>query len=112
MPVLLVAEHTNAALGSATAKALTAAKLIDAEVHVLVAGHNCGPAAAQAASGDESLGFELPEGSSHDACRNIAFRRQSHHAWQATAPAAFSNPLAEVIDGLFTNGEKTDRLHE
>ena len=59
MPVLLVAEHTNAALGSATAKALTAAKLIDAEVHVLVAGHNCGPAAAQAASGDESLGFEL-----------------------------------------------------
>ena len=49
MPVLLVAEHTNAALGSATAKALTAAKLIDAEVHVLVAGHNCGPAAAQAA---------------------------------------------------------------
>lgn len=49
MPVLLIAEHTNAALGSATAKALTAAKAIDADVHVLVAGHNCTPAAAQAA---------------------------------------------------------------
>jgi electron transfer flavoprotein alpha subunit len=49
MPVLLIAEHTNAALGSATAKALTAAKAIDADVHVLVAGHNCAPAAAQAA---------------------------------------------------------------
>jgi electron transfer flavoprotein alpha subunit len=49
MPTLLVAEHDNKSLKDATAKALTAAKAIGAEVHVLVAGANCGPAAAAAA---------------------------------------------------------------
>lgn len=49
MPVLLLAEHNNAALGSATAKALTAANAIDQDVHILVAGHNCAAAAAAAA---------------------------------------------------------------
>ncbi|MFA5951275.1 MAG: FAD-binding protein [Hyphomicrobium sp.] len=48
MAILLVAEHTNSALGSATAKALTAAKAIGGDVHVLVAGHDCSAAAASA----------------------------------------------------------------
>ena len=41
MPTLLLAEHNSTALKDATAKALTAAKAIGGEVHVLVAGHNC-----------------------------------------------------------------------
>jgi electron transfer flavoprotein alpha subunit len=49
MPTLLVAEHDNRSLKDATAKALTAATAIGGEVHVLVAGKNCGPAAAAAA---------------------------------------------------------------
>ncbi len=49
MPVLLIAEHTNSALSGATAKALTAAKALGGDVHILVAGHNCGAAAATAA---------------------------------------------------------------
>jgi len=49
MAVLLIAEHTNSALGGATAKALSAALALGGDVHVLVAGHNCG-AAAEAAS--------------------------------------------------------------
>ncbi len=49
MAVLLIAEHDNASLKDATHKALTAATAIGADVHVLVAGHNAGPAAAQAA---------------------------------------------------------------
>jgi electron transfer flavoprotein alpha subunit len=49
MPTLLLAEHDNAALKDATNKALTAAKGIGAEVHILVAGHNC-QAVAQAAA--------------------------------------------------------------
>jgi len=52
MPTLLVAEHDNKSLKDATAKALTAAKAIGAEVHVLVAGKDCGPAAAAAAKLD------------------------------------------------------------
>jgi len=49
MPTLLVAEHDNKSLKDATAKALTAAKAVGAPVHVLVAGKDCGPAAAAAA---------------------------------------------------------------
>ena len=49
MATLLLADHTNAALGSATAKALTAASALGANVHILVAGHNC-QAAAEAAA--------------------------------------------------------------
>ena len=49
MAVLLLAEHSNSALSGATAKALTAAKDIGSDVHVLVAGHDCA-AAAEAAS--------------------------------------------------------------
>jgi len=49
MPTLLVAEHDNASLKEATSKALTAAKGLGADVHVLVAGEGCA-GAAQAAS--------------------------------------------------------------
>ena len=49
MPTLLVAEHDNKSLKDATAKALTAATALGAEVHVLVAGKDCRPAAAAAA---------------------------------------------------------------
>lgn len=49
MPVLLIAEHSNDALNGATAKALTAAAQFGGDVHVLVAGQNCRPAAEQAA---------------------------------------------------------------
>jgi electron transfer flavoprotein alpha subunit len=41
MATLLVAEHDNKMLKDATAKALTAAKQLGAEVHVLVAGKDC-----------------------------------------------------------------------
>ena len=49
MAVLLVAEHDNKSLKDATSKALTAARQIGGDVHVLVAGHNCRPAAEAAA---------------------------------------------------------------
>jgi electron transfer flavoprotein alpha subunit len=52
MPTLLLAEHDNASLKDATSKALTAAKLLGADVHVLVAGYNCKPAAEAAAKLD------------------------------------------------------------
>ncbi|MGE0024747.1 MAG: electron transfer flavoprotein subunit alpha/FixB family protein, partial [Hyphomicrobium sp.] len=49
MAILLVADHSNTALGSSTAKALTAALAIGSDVHVLIAGHGA-QAAAEAAS--------------------------------------------------------------
>jgi len=50
MTTLLIAEHDNATLSPETAKALTAAAALGEPVHVLVAGHEAGPAAAAAAA--------------------------------------------------------------
>src|SRR5580704_3550318 len=52
MPTLLLAEHDNKTLKDATNKALTAAKAIGAEVHVLVAGSGCKAVAEAAAKLD------------------------------------------------------------
>jgi len=52
MTTLLVAEHDNKSLKDATAKALSAAKQLGGEVHVLVAGKGCRPAADAAAKLD------------------------------------------------------------
>jgi electron transfer flavoprotein alpha subunit len=52
MPTLLIAEHDNKSLKDATSKALTAAKAIGADVHVLVAGNGCKPVAEAAAKLD------------------------------------------------------------
>ena len=49
MTALLIAEHDNKTLKDATAKALTAAKALGGDVHVLVAGKDCRPAADAAA---------------------------------------------------------------
>jgi electron transfer flavoprotein alpha subunit len=49
MTALLLAEHDNKALKDATAKALTAAKALGGDVHVLVAGQDCRAVADAAA---------------------------------------------------------------
>jgi electron transfer flavoprotein alpha subunit len=52
MPTLLLAEHDNKTLKDATNKAVTAAKVIGAEIHVLVAGSGCKAVADAAAKLD------------------------------------------------------------
>jgi electron transfer flavoprotein alpha subunit len=52
MTTLLIAEHDNKTLKDATTKALTAAKAIGGDVHVLVAGKDCKPVADAAAKLD------------------------------------------------------------
>jgi len=49
MTVLVIAEHDNASLKAATLNTVTAATQCGGDVHVLVAGHNAGAAAAAAA---------------------------------------------------------------
>jgi electron transfer flavoprotein alpha subunit len=48
MTILVIAEHNNAAIKGATLNTVTAAKACGGDVHVLVAGHNAGPAAQAA----------------------------------------------------------------
>src|SRR5689334_14972631 len=62
MTTLLMAEHDNAHLKDATAKALTAARALGAPVHVLVAGH-AARAAAEAAAKLEGVDKVLLAGS-------------------------------------------------
>ncbi len=72
MSILVVAEHDNASLKAATLNTLSAARRLGGEIHVLVAGLNCAPAAQAAAQidgvakvrvADSALyGDQLPEG--------------------------------------------------
>ena len=52
MTILVLAEHNNSTLGSATAKAVAAARQIGSVIHVLVAGSGCAAAADAAAKVD------------------------------------------------------------
>jgi electron transfer flavoprotein alpha subunit len=52
MTTLLIAEHDNKVLKDATHKALTAAKALGADVHVLIAGNSCAGVADTAANLD------------------------------------------------------------
>ncbi len=49
MSILVIAEHDNASLKAATLNTVAAAARIGGDIHVLVAGTNCGPAAEAAA---------------------------------------------------------------
>ena len=49
MSILVIAEHDNAEVKSATLNTITAANQLGDDIHVLVAGHNCGAAADAAA---------------------------------------------------------------
>ena len=50
MAVLILAEHDNLSLKPVTLNSVTAAKLVDDEIHILVAGSECKSVADQAAS--------------------------------------------------------------
>ncbi len=50
MTILVIAEHDNASIKAATLNTVAAAQKIGGEIHVLVAGANCGAAAQQAAA--------------------------------------------------------------
>ena len=52
MSVLLLADHDNASLNPAVAKAMTAARALGGDVHILVAGSGCGAVAEAAAKLD------------------------------------------------------------
>jgi electron transfer flavoprotein alpha subunit len=98
MTALLIAEHDNKSLKDATAKALTAAKALGADVHVLVAGKDAKPAADAAAKLDGVAKVLLADGAPYE-----------HHL--AEPMAALIVALAGNYDALVapatTNGKNT-----
>src|SRR3546814_6901298 len=71
MSILVIAEHDGKAIKAGTLNAVTAAQAIGGEIHLLVAGSNCGGAAEAAAriagvakvlvADDPALAHALPE---------------------------------------------------
>ncbi len=61
MTVLLLAEHDNATLNAATAKAMSAASALGGDVHILVAGDGCAAVAEAAAKLDGAAKVLLAE---------------------------------------------------
>ncbi len=66
MTTLLIAEHDNKSIKDATNKALTAAKALGADVHVLVAGKDCKAAADAAAKLDGVKKVLLVDGAPYE----------------------------------------------
>jgi electron transfer flavoprotein alpha subunit len=74
MSVLVIAEHDNASIKGATLNTVTAAIVCGGDVHVLVAGHNAGAAAASAAqiAGVAKVLHADAEGFAHGLAENVA----------------------------------------
>jgi electron transfer flavoprotein alpha subunit len=106
MPTLLLAEHDNAILNLATAKALTAAKALGGEVHILVAGEGCrgvAEAAAKLAGVEKVLLAEaghLGHGLAEEVAELILSLMPSYDALLAPATAAGKNVLPRVAARL------------
>jgi electron transfer flavoprotein alpha subunit len=102
MSVLLVADHNNAALGSATLKAMTAAKALGGDVHVLVAGSGCSAVAEEAAKlegASKVLLAEAPHlanGLAEELASLIVPMMANYSAVVAAATAAGKNVLPRV----------------
>ena len=93
MPALVIAEHDNASIRGATLNTVTAAVQAGGEVHVLVAGHNAGEAAKQAAAiaGVSKVLHAEDAGLAHGLAENVAAvvlsvaKNYSHLLFPATA---------------------------
>lgn len=93
MPALVIAEHDNASIRGATLNTVTAALQAGGDVHVLVAGHNAGPAAQQAAAiaGVTKVLHADAESLAHGLAENVAAvvlsvaKSYSHILFPATA---------------------------
>lgn len=106
MTVLLLAEHDNVALNAATAKAMTAAKALGGDVHVLVAGHGCEPVAQAAARVDGCTKVLLAEadhlkhGLAEELSALIVPIMSDYDALLAPATASGKNTLPRVAAKL------------
>ena len=107
MTCLVIAEHDNASIKSATLNTVTAAAACGGEVHILVAGHNAGAAAQAAAqiAGVAKVIHAEGEGFAHGLAENVAAQvlalasNYSHILFAATASGKNAAPrVAAKLD--------------
>ena len=107
MTALVIAEHDNQSIKGATLNTVTAALQAGGDVHVLVAGHNAGAAAAQAAqiAGVSKVLHADSEALAHGLAENVAAQvlavaaNYSHIVFPATAGGKNAAPrVAAKLD--------------
>ncbi|WP_019573124.1 electron transfer flavoprotein subunit alpha/FixB family protein [Curvibacter lanceolatus] len=107
MTALVIAEHDNQSIKGATLNTVTAALQAGGDVHVLVAGHNAGAAAAQAAqiAGVSKVIHADSEALAHGLAENVAAQvlamaaNYSHIVFPATAGGKNAAPrVAAKLD--------------
>jgi electron transfer flavoprotein alpha subunit len=118
MTTLVIAEHNNASVKGATLNTVTAALQCGGDVHVLVAGHNAGAAAAAAAqiAGVSKVLHAEGEGFEHGLAENVAAQvlaiasNYSHLLFPATASGKNIAPrVAAKLDvGQLSDVSKID----
>ena len=118
MTSLVIAEHDNASIKGATFNTVTAALACGGDVHVLVAGHNAGAAAAAAANitGVSKVLHADGEGFAHGLAENVAAQvlavasSYSHILFPATASGKNIAPrVAAKLDvGQLSDVSKVD----
>ena len=96
MAILVIAEHTNVALGAATLNTVSAAKAIGGDIHVLVAGAQCA-AVAEAAAKIDGVSKVL-------SADNAAF---AHQLPENVAPliAEVGKGYSHILASATTNGK-------
>ena len=118
MTSLVIAEHDNASIKGATFNTVTAALACGGDVHVLIAGHNAGAAAAAAAkiAGVSKVLHADGEGFAHGLAENVAAQvlavasSYSHILFPATASGKNIAPrVAAKLDvGQLSDVSKVD----
>jgi electron transfer flavoprotein alpha subunit len=118
MTSLVIAEHDNASIKGATLNTVTAALACGGDVHVLIAGHNAGAAAAAAAkiTGVSKVLHVDGEGFAHGLAENVAAQvlavasSYSHILFPATASGKNIAPrVAAKLDvGQLSDVSKVD----
>jgi electron transfer flavoprotein alpha subunit len=98
MATLLLAEHDNKSLKDATAKALTAAKALGGDVHILVAGKDCKAAADAAAKLDGVAKVLLADGATYE-----------HHLAEPLAAliVSLAGSYDAIVSAATSNGKNT-----
>ncbi|MDP1609697.1 MAG: FAD-binding protein [Sulfuritalea sp.] len=102
MSILVIAEHDNAGLKTATLNAVTAAAKVGGEIHILVAGAACGAVAEQAAKVAGVAKVKVVDAAHYDdqAAENLA----------ALIVAVVANPASgysHIIAAATSNGKNT-----
>lgn len=113
MAILIIAEHDNLTLNSSTLHVVTAAKLLNADIHLLVMGYNCNAVVATATTLDavklvlqadhQCYQYQLAEN-----CASLVHSIAADYKYILAPATTFGKNLLPRIAGLLDVGQISD----